>query len=99
MSSTEDGRSSEPRVRPNNRNRDREVGYGRLPRARQFKPGHSGNPKGRPKGAKNESIILRDIFERKDPEPIGRPLTEDHGPGRNSFEDRRRLTERKHQKR
>ena len=30
-----------------------EVGYGRPPQAAQFKPGQSGNPKGRPKGAKN----------------------------------------------
>ena len=30
-----------------------------------FKPGQSGNPNGRPKGAKNESTILREIFERK----------------------------------
>ena len=33
--------------------------------AHKFKPGQSGNPKGRPKGAKNESTILREIFERK----------------------------------
>lgn len=29
-----------------------EVGYGRPPEATKFKPGQSGNPKGRPKGAK-----------------------------------------------
>jgi hypothetical protein len=29
------------------------VGYGRPPRAKQFKPGKSGNPKGRPKGSLN----------------------------------------------
>jgi len=28
-----------------------EVGYGRPPQHRQFKPGQSGNPRGRPKGA------------------------------------------------
>lgn len=42
-----------------------DVGYGRPPRAHQFKPGKSGNPRGRPKGAKNESTILRDIMNRK----------------------------------
>ncbi len=31
---------------------DPEVGYCRPPKATQFKPGQSGNPKGRPKGAK-----------------------------------------------
>ena len=29
------------------------VGYGRPPVNRQFKPGQSGNPRGRPKGSKN----------------------------------------------
>ena len=31
---------------------DPEVGYGRPPKATRFKPGQSGNPNGRPKGAK-----------------------------------------------
>jgi hypothetical protein len=45
--------------------RNREVGYGRPPQEHQFKPGQSGNPKGKPKGSKNESTILREIFQRK----------------------------------
>jgi Family of unknown function (DUF5681) len=37
-----------------NRNKDRtyDVGYGKPPRKNQFEPGKSGNPRGRPKGAK-----------------------------------------------
>jgi hypothetical protein len=42
-----------------------EVGYGRPPREHQFKPGHSGNPRGRPKGSKNETTILHDLLNRK----------------------------------
>jgi hypothetical protein len=41
------------------------VGRGNPPREHQFKPGQSGNPKGRPRGAKNESTILREILGRK----------------------------------
>ncbi len=35
---------------------DPEVGYGRPPKASQFKPGQSGNPNGRPKGAKTRRL-------------------------------------------
>lgn len=42
-----------------------EVGYARPPKKTQFKRGRSGNPKGRPKGAKNEATILRSIFNRQ----------------------------------
>ena len=40
------------------------VGYGRPPTHTRFKPGHSGNPKGRPRGAKNEDTILSEIMNR-----------------------------------
>ena len=42
-----------------------EVGYRRPPQAHQFKPGQSGNLRGRPKGAKNEATILRELLNRK----------------------------------
>jgi hypothetical protein len=41
-----------------------EVGYGRPPAHTRFRPGRSGNPKGRPKGAKNETTILHEIMNR-----------------------------------
>jgi hypothetical protein len=36
-----------------------DVGYGKPPRANQFQPGKSGNPRGRPKGAKGLKSELR----------------------------------------
>jgi hypothetical protein len=42
-----------------------EVGYRRPPKNTRFKPGQSGNLKGRPKGARNEATIWRTIFNRK----------------------------------
>jgi hypothetical protein len=38
--------------------RDYEVGYGKPPRGSRFKPGKSGNPKGRPRGSKSFARIL-----------------------------------------
>src|SRR5271170_3024345 len=41
------------------------VGYGRPPKATQFAPGKSGNPRGRPKGSRTVGAILEDILGRK----------------------------------
>ncbi len=38
--------------------RDYEVGYSKPPRHTRFEPGRSGNPRGRPPGAKNMKILL-----------------------------------------
>jgi Family of unknown function (DUF5681) len=41
------------------------VGKGRPPRSTRFKPGQSGNPRGRPKGAKSLATILHDTLNQK----------------------------------
>lgn len=47
--------------------KDYEVGHGRPPLATRFKPGQSGNPKGRPKGAKNLSTLALEKLQAKVP--------------------------------
>lgn len=42
-----------------------EVGYGKPPRHTQFEKGHSGNPKGRPKGSINLPMLIRKILDEK----------------------------------
>lgn len=45
--------------------RSGEVGYKNPPKATQFKPGQSGNPKGRRKGTKNYKTDLREELAQK----------------------------------
>jgi hypothetical protein len=45
--------------------RNYEVGKGRTPKATRWKPGQSGNPKGRPKGSKNAATMAKAALSRK----------------------------------
>jgi Family of unknown function (DUF5681) len=55
---------------------DYEVGYGRPPRRTQFKRGRSGNPRGRPRGSKNLStIVKRELNSPIQIKEDGRPRT------------------------
>lgn len=42
-----------------------EVGFCRPPKHSRFKPGQSGNPKGRKKGSKNTDVLFEEISNKK----------------------------------
>jgi hypothetical protein len=44
---------------------DDKIGFGHPPKARRFKPGQSGNPRGRPKGARGVSAILEAALAKR----------------------------------
>jgi hypothetical protein len=48
-----------PKRRPNG---DYEVGYAKPPAEHRFKPGNNANPKGRQRGTKNHSVVIRDVL-------------------------------------
>ena len=52
----------EPKPKP-----DYEVGYGRPPKSTQFKPGQSGNPKGRKRKPKSLQAQMQAVLSRKVP--------------------------------
>ncbi len=47
------------------RNKGGAVGYGRPPADKRFKPGQSGNPKGRPQGRENIATTIHRILQEK----------------------------------
>ncbi len=50
---------------------DYEVGYRRPPAHTRFKPGRSGNPKGRPKGARGLNTLARELLTARVPVRTG----------------------------
>lgn len=57
-----------PKMEPKRRkDKTYEVGWGRPPQSTRWKPGKSGNPKGRPKGAKNLTTIFDEMLQRTIP--------------------------------
>lgn len=48
-----------------NKANEYEVGYGKPPKKYQFKPGYSGNKKGRPKGSLNVFTVLEKMAKEK----------------------------------
>ena len=52
-----------------------EVGYGKPPKHTRFKPGRSGNPRGRSKGTRNlKTDLIEELSERVAITENGRPL-------------------------
>lgn len=54
-----------PTQSPDSNQNGHEIGYGKTPPHTRFKPGQSGNPKGRPKGAQNFKTDLKATLEAR----------------------------------
>ena len=75
MSSKDTRRKEASAKSPRAPRESNDIGYCKPPKHSQFKPGRSGNPRGRPKGAKNETTILREILNKRiaiREKPVGR---------------------------
>ena len=61
----ENGSKSAPTQPQGHAGEEDEFGYGKPPKHSQFRPGKSGNPKGRPRGAKGFEATLKRELDRK----------------------------------
>lgn len=52
-------------AKPEIKNFSYAVGFGKPPVHSRYKPGQSGNPKGRPRGRKNKNTILQEFLSQK----------------------------------
>ena len=59
------GSDDESDAENTDRNKGGAVGYGRPPADKRFKPGQSGNPKGRPQGRENIATTINRILQEK----------------------------------
>jgi hypothetical protein len=57
--------ASSPGVEPGPDEGDERVGYRRPPKRTRFQPGQSGNPRGRPRGSRSLSDIVRKVVGQK----------------------------------
>jgi hypothetical protein len=68
---------------PPEKTEDYEVGYGKPPRHTRFAKGQSGNPRGRPPGAKNFTTLLEEALDE--------PVTVTENGGRRKVSKRRAI--------
>lgn len=64
-------RASVGSAKPQGGDADYDVGYGKPPAQHRFKPGQSGNRRGRPLGRINIATALRDAVQQKRPVTVG----------------------------
>ena len=55
---------------PRDKDGDYEVGYGKPPRHTRFVKGRSGNPRGKPPGAKNFTTLLNEALDEQEGDTV-----------------------------